>query len=74
MAPENHRAIIDEATLLLAEAGVRGATLRKIGARSGVNFASLALRYGGKPRLIAACFADVVERDLARLESAGEGT
>jgi AcrR family transcriptional regulator len=67
MTGEAPRAIIDETTALLAEAGVRGATLRKIGARCGVNFARLVTRYGGKDQLLAACFADVVERDLEQL-------
>ncbi len=67
MTVESDRAIIDEATGLLAEAGVRGATLRKIGARAGVNFARLATRYGGKDQLLAVCFSDVVDRDLKQL-------
>jgi AcrR family transcriptional regulator len=67
MSGEADRAIIDEATSLIAEAGVRGATLRKIGERSGVNFARLATRLGGKDQLLAACFSDVVERDLKQL-------
>ena len=61
------RAIIEETTSLLAEAGVRGATLRKIGARTGVNIARLATGHGGKDQLLAACFSDVVERDLKQL-------
>lgn len=72
MTVDNHRAIIDETTLQLAESGVRGATLRKIGARSGINFARLTTAFGDKDRLIAACFADVVERDLGRLASLAE--
>jgi AcrR family transcriptional regulator len=67
MIAETHRAIIDEATSLLAEAGVRGATLRKIGARCGINFSRLVTHYGGKDQLLAACFSDVVERDLRQL-------
>jgi AcrR family transcriptional regulator len=67
MSDKPNRSIIDEATSLLAEVGVRGATLRKIGARSGVNFARLATPHGGKDQLLAACFSDVVERDLKQL-------
>jgi AcrR family transcriptional regulator len=69
MSLDSRRAIIDQATLLIAEAGVRGASLRKVGSRSGVNFARLAADFGGKDGLIAACFADVVERDVARLRA-----
>ena len=72
MTQENHRRIVDATTLQLAEAGLRGATLRKIGVRAGVNFARLATAYGGKDKLVAACFADVVERDLARLAALAE--
>jgi AcrR family transcriptional regulator len=67
MTVASHRAIVDQATLLLAEAGVRGATLRKIGARTGVNFARLASSYGGKDQLLTACFSDVVDRDIVHL-------
>ena len=67
MTRANRRAILDEATLQLALSGIRGTTLRKIGAQSGTNFTRLASSYGGKDKLIAACFADVVDRDLHRL-------
>jgi AcrR family transcriptional regulator len=67
MNGEADRAIIDEATVLIAEAGIRGTTLRKIGERSGINFARLATSHGGKDQLVAACFSDVVERDLRQL-------
>jgi AcrR family transcriptional regulator len=65
----DRRRVIEEASLLIAEAGVRGATLRKVGERAGVNFARLASTYGGKERLIGACFAEAVAADLAQLRA-----
>jgi DNA-binding transcriptional regulator YbjK len=67
MTDKADRAIIGETTSLIAEAGIRGATLRKIGARAGTNFARLTTNHGGKDQLLATCFADVVERDLKQL-------
>lgn len=66
---ERHNQILREVTLLIAENGIRGTTLRKAGDRAGMNFTWLASLYGGKDALIAACFAGAVERDLARLHS-----
>ena len=51
---------------------MRGATLRKIAARSGISLARVTSAYANKDELIAACFADVVDRDLARLAAMAE--
>jgi AcrR family transcriptional regulator len=72
MTHDTRRAIVDQTILQLAEFGFRGATLRRIGKRSGINFARLTDAFGDKGKLIAACFAEVVERDLARLATVAE--
>lgn len=72
MTADTRRAIIDQTILQLAEFGFRGATLRKIGTRSRINFGRLTDDFGDKDKLIAACFAKVVERDLARLATLAE--
>ena len=66
---EPDRQILDAAISLIAETGIRGAALRKIGQRAGVHFTNLSKKYGSKDALIAECFAEVVQRDLARFRA-----
>lgn len=66
---DSRRAIINAATILIAEEGVRGASIRKIGARSGLNPSQVTARFSSKNQLIAACFAEAVKRDIAQLQA-----
>ncbi|ATY34190.1 TetR/AcrR family transcriptional regulator [Sphingomonas psychrotolerans] len=59
--------IVEEATTLVAAAGIRGATLRDVAARCGAGVASIAYMFGNKDGLIAECFTLAVERDRVRL-------
>lgn len=61
------RPILDAAISLIAEVGIRGAALRKIGQRAGIHFTNLSKKYGSKNALIAESFAEVAQRDLIRL-------
>jgi AcrR family transcriptional regulator len=63
----NRQRIVEETIVLVAAAGVRGATLRDVSARCGASVASIAYLFGNKDGLIAECFALAVERDRARL-------
>lgn len=53
--------------MLVAAAGIRGATLRDVAARCGASVASIGSLFGNKDGLIAECFGLAVERDRARL-------
>lgn len=65
---DSHRQrIVEETVALVAAAGIRGATLRDVAARCGASVASIAYLFGNKDGLIAECFAQVAERDRARL-------
>ncbi|MET0363198.1 MAG: TetR family transcriptional regulator [Sphingobium sp.] len=61
--------IVEEAIPLLAMSGIRGATLRDVAGRCGASIASIANLFGNKDGLIAACFAEVVRLDIARLDA-----
>lgn len=66
---DQQQRIVEEAILLLATAGIRGATLRDVAGRCGASVASIAHLFGNKDGLIAACFAEVVRRDGVRLDA-----
>jgi AcrR family transcriptional regulator len=61
--------ILEETIALLAASGIRGATLRDVAARCGTSVASIAHLFGNKDGLINACFAEVVRRDVAKLDT-----
>ena len=63
------RRILDASISLIAEVGIRGAALRKIGQRAGIHFTNLSKKYGSKDALVAECFAEVARRDLTRFRN-----
>jgi AcrR family transcriptional regulator len=63
------RRILEETIALLAASGIRGATLRDVAARCGTSVASIANLFGNKDGVISACFAEVVRRDVGRLDA-----
>jgi AcrR family transcriptional regulator len=63
-SPETRRRIVAAAGEVFAARGLRGATVRAISARAGVNIAAIAYHFGGKERLYEAVLHESYEESL----------
>lgn len=67
----SERALIDAATVLIAERGPNSVTVRMIAERAGVNHGLVHHYFGSKQGLVRAVMADLAERGRLLLEHSG---
>lgn len=67
--PPNYQRAIEATATLIAEKGIKGASLREIGLAANVNFGNLTNFFGGKDRIVAECFRQTAQANLKRIHA-----